>query len=151
MNWQPRLASIVANKNPFMAQTVLLVDDDPLTHQVLQRYLERAGYQMIGARNGREALKLARRQLPQLIILDVMMPDMDGWAVLGQLKKTEATQAIPVILLTMKADPSAQEQAEQAAATLLLAKPISAAQLLAVIKRVIPAPAGNDTSVKTRT
>jgi CheY-like chemotaxis protein len=134
-----------------MAQTVLLVDDDPLTHQVLQRYLERAGYQMIGARNGREALKLARRQLPQLIILDVMMPDMDGWAVLGQLKRTEATQAIPVILLTMKADPSAQEQAEQAAATLLLAKPISAAQLLAVIKRVIPAPAGDNTSGKTRT
>ena len=42
----------MANKSPFMAQTVLLVDDDPLTHQVLQRYLERAGYQMIGTRNG---------------------------------------------------------------------------------------------------
>ncbi len=132
-----------------MAQTVLVVDDDPLTHQVLQRYLERAGYQMLGARNGREALKLARHELPQLIILDVMMPDMDGWAVLGQLKKGEATKSIPVILLTMKADPMAQEQAEQAAATLLLAKPISAAQLLAVIKRVIP-PAGEHTSDETR-
>jgi CheY-like chemotaxis protein len=132
-----------------MAQTVLVVDDDPLTHQVLQRYLERAGYQMLGAKNGREALKMARHELPQLIILDVMMPDMDGWAVLGQLKKGEATKSIPVILLTMKADPMAQEQAEQAAATLLLAKPISAAQLLAVIKRVIP-PAGEHTSDETR-
>src|SRR5207245_2446021 len=53
-----------------MAQTVLVVDDDPLTQRVLQRYLERAGYEMKSARNGREALRLAKRALPQLIIVD---------------------------------------------------------------------------------
>src|SRR5438309_6707813 len=87
-----------------MAQKVLVVDDDPLTGRVLHRYLERAGYQMISANNGREAIKLARRELPQLILLDVMMPDMDGWTVLKRLHKTEATKAIPVIMLTIKAD-----------------------------------------------
>ena len=133
-----------------MAQRVLVVDDDPLTHQVLQRYLERAGYQMISARNGREGLKLARRQLPQLILLDLMMPDMDGWTVLRQLKKAKATQAIPVIMLTMKADRAAQEQSERAGATLFLAKPISAAQLLAVIRRVIAATAEEDTPGEAR-
>ena len=133
-----------------MAQRVLVVDDDPLTHQVLQRYLERAGYQMISARNGREGLKLARRQPPQLILLDLMMPDMDGWTVLRQLKKAKATQAIPVIMLTMKADRAAQEQSERAGATLFLAKPISAAQLLAVIRRVIAATAGDDTPGEAR-
>ncbi len=64
-----------------MAHTVLVVDDDPLTQRVLQHYLERAGYQMLSANNGRDAIKLARSESPQLIILDVMMPDMDGWTV----------------------------------------------------------------------
>ena len=123
-----------------MAHTVLVVDDDPLTQRVLQHYLERAGYQMLSANNGRDAIKLARRDSPRLIILDVMMPDMDGWTVLKKLKKTEATKAIPVILLSANADLMAKEESSRSGATLVLVKPISAEQLLAVIRRLVPGP-----------
>ena len=126
-----------------MAQTVLVVDDDPLTQRVLQRYLERAGYEMKSARNGREALRLARRDLPQLIILDVMMPDMDGWTALRRLRKTENTKTIPVIMLTSNADLQAQEESSRSGATLLLAKPINAGQLLSVIRKLTPDGSGN--------
>ena len=123
-----------------MPQMVLVVDDDPLTSQVLQRYLERAGYQMLSATNGREAIKLAKSYAPQLIILDVMMPDMDGWTALERLRKMKATETIPVVVLTINPDATAQEQAQASGATLLLGKPISAAQLVTVIRRLIPAP-----------
>src|SRR5258707_739608 len=89
---------------------ILVVDDDPLTQRVLQHYLERVGYQVLGANNGRDAIRLARQEMPQLVILDVMMPEMDGWTVLKQLKKTEATKAIPVILLSGNADLMAREE-----------------------------------------
>ena len=132
-----------------MAQTVLVVDDDPLTQRVLQRYLERAGYEMKSARNGREALRLAKRDLPQLIILDVMMPDIDGWTALRQLRKAEATKAIPVIVLTSNADLMAQEESTRSGATLLLAKPINAGQLLSVIRKLAPGLGGDATPDKT--
>jgi len=121
-----------------MAQTILVADDDPLTHRVLQRYLERAGYQMLSAQNGREALKIAKRELPQLIILDVVMPEMDGLTTLRHLKKSKATKAIPVIVLTIKADLVSKQETALPQPTLFLAKPISATQLLSAIKRLIP-------------
>ena len=133
-----------------MAHTVLVVDDDPLTQRVLQHYLERAGYQMLSANNGRDAIKLARSESPQLIILDVMMPDMDGWTVLKRIKKIETTKAIPVILLSANADLMAKEESLRSGATYVLVKPISADQLLALIRRLIPAPESDGTADKTR-
>ena len=121
-----------------MGHKVLVVDDDPLTQRILQHYLERAGYEMIGAHNGREAIKRAKQDLPKLIILDVMMPDMDGWTVLRQIQKTETTKTIPVILLSGNAELMATEAAMQSGATQVLVKPINPEQLLAVIRRVLP-------------
>src|SRR6266568_4011473 len=117
-----------------MAHTVLVVDDDPLTQRVLQHYLERAGYRMISAHNGRAAINLARRELPQLLILDVMMPDMDGWAVLREVQQTEATKAIAVILLSGNADLMAKEESLRSGASQILVKPIHPEQLLAVVR-----------------
>jgi len=87
-----------------MAGTVLVVDDDPLTRRVVQHYLEHAGYRVISTGSGREAMELARQELPQLILLDMMLPDMDGPTVLEQLQKTQATTAIPVIRISGNAE-----------------------------------------------
>lgn len=125
-----------------MANTVLIVDDDAVTQKVLQHYLERAGFQMISAHNGREAVKLARRELPQLIICDVMMPDMDGWEVLRQIQATEATREIPVILLSGNAELMAKEESLRSGAAFLLVKPISPDQLLTLVRRLIPGTGG---------
>ncbi len=131
---------VSATKNRIDAPKVLVVDDDPLTQHVLRHYLARAGYQMISAICGREAIKLAKHELPDLIILDIMMPEIDGWAVLRQLKKTEATKFIPVILLSGNSELMAREESLHSGAAQLLVKPISPDQLLTVIRRLVPIP-----------
>jgi len=116
------------------------VDDDPIVHCVLCRVLEGAGYQLARANNGREALELATRDLPQLIILDVLMPDIGGLAVLRQLKNAEATKGIPVIVLTSLAQRTTQLEATASGADLFLSKPFTEAQLLTALRQLLPEP-----------
>src|SRR5215471_3020151 len=121
-----------------MPRTILVVDDDPITQRVLQHYLTRTGYQILSAGNGHEAIELARRELPDLIILDVMMPEMGGLSALRQLKEIEVTKSIPVIIVTVQAAPLTQLEAEASGAALYITKPFSPTQLLAAIKRLLP-------------
>jgi CheY-like chemotaxis protein len=117
---------------------ILVVDDDPLMHRLYQHHLERAGYQMISARTGREALDISSRQPPQLIVMDIMMPDMDGLEALRELKKGEATKAIPVIVITANGHYMARKESEGCGAAMFLTKPFSPMQLLTEIKRIVP-------------
>jgi len=121
-----------------MAYTILVVDDDPVVHWVLGRFLEGSGYQLARANSGREALELAARDLPQLIILDVLMPEMGGLAVLRQLKNAEATKAIPVIVLTNLAQRTTRLEATASGADLFLSKPITEAQLVTALRQLLP-------------
>jgi CheY-like chemotaxis protein len=118
---------------------VLVVDDDPLMHRLFQHHLEKAGYQMVSAKTGREGLDLASRQLPQLIVMDIMMPDMDGLEALRELKKGDATRNIPVIVITANGHHMARKESEQSGAAVFLTKPFSPMQLLTEIKRIMPA------------
>jgi CheY-like chemotaxis protein len=83
-------------------QTVLVVDDDPSILAMHSRMIEQAGHLALTARNGWEALTLVEAQTPDLILLDLMMPEMDGFAVLEELRARESTRAIPVIVLTAR-------------------------------------------------
>ncbi len=80
---------------------VLVIDDDPDVHQMLRRTLRRHGLSVVAARSGEEGLQLARELHPQAITLEAVMPGMDGWTVLAQLKSDAATADIPVIMLTI--------------------------------------------------
>ena len=91
---------------------ILVVDDDPLMHRLFQHHLEKAGYQMVSARTGREALDISARQPPQLIVMDIMMPDMDGLEALRELKKGDVTKAIPVIVITAYGHHIARKESE---------------------------------------
>jgi CheY-like chemotaxis protein len=121
-----------------MAHKVLVVDDDPVVHWVLRRFLEGSGYELTLASNGRDALELATRDLPQLIILDVVMPDMGGLAVLRQLKNTEETKGIPVMVLTNLAQRTTQLEATASGADLFLKKPFTETQLLDALRQLLP-------------
>ncbi|HTL54111.1 MAG TPA: response regulator [Candidatus Limnocylindrales bacterium] len=132
-----------------MPRTVLVVDDDPVVHQVLHHYLGRKGYQMINANNGREAIAAATRELPQLIILDVRMPEMGGLTALRQLKEIESTKAIPVIVLSVHADRETRLESESSGAAVFLTKPFSPAQLLTEIRRLIPGTEPDDKAGNT--
>lgn len=83
-----------------MPKRVLVVDDDDDIRRTVQVHLKRAGYQIILARDGKEALEKARAELPDLIVMDVMMPRMTGFDALEHLKADPTTEAIPVVMLT---------------------------------------------------
>jgi signal transduction histidine kinase/AraC-like DNA-binding protein len=84
------------------SQTVLVVDDDPGILEMHSRLIEQTGRQVLQAHNGREALTLIEQKTPDLILLDLMMPEMDGFAVLDELHARESTRGIPVIILTAR-------------------------------------------------
>jgi CheY-like chemotaxis protein len=111
---------------------VLVVDDNADTLQLFRRYLSGSRYQFIGAQSGRQALALAESARPDIIVLDVMMPEQDGWMLLSQLRENPRTRDVPVIVCTIVP----QEQlALLLGAAQFLRKPISRAVLLAALDR----------------
>jgi signal transduction histidine kinase/DNA-binding response OmpR family regulator len=124
---------------PGEEQVVLVVDDDPNALDLLARTLQEAGVKVVTASEGPEALKLARTLLPAAITLDVMMPGMDGWEVLRELKADPATQDIPVIMVTMTDD---RALGYALGATEFLTKPVQRTQLMQLLERHAPEDAG---------
>jgi CheY-like chemotaxis protein len=111
---------------------VLIVDDNPNARDLLDRTLRREGYRTALATNGVEALEMARKLRPSAITLDVMMPGMDGWAVLGQLKADPVTCDIPVIMMTVLED---RNLAYSLGASDYLTKPIDRDRLASVLRK----------------
>lgn len=81
---------------------ILIVDDDPDMVEIISLIIGHAGYTVIEAFSGQQGLDLAARHRPHVILLDIMMPDLDGWRVFDRLRAAEATRAIPVVALTAK-------------------------------------------------
>src|SRR5437667_10083401 len=118
-----------------MRPKILVVDDEPFMLRLIQHHLENAGYEMIKARNGREAVETAARDNPLLIVMDAMMPNTDGFAALRQLKQEPSTRSIPVIMLTANPHKYSREEAESSGAAIFLTKPFSPTQLLEEIRK----------------
>ena len=118
------------------AGTVLVVDDDPSVRNLLGRFLSREGYQVETAPDGATGLRLARERRPDVITLDVLMPDMDGWAVLSALKADPELATIPVVMLSVVDD---KPTAFALGVAEYLTKPIDRAGLAAVLRRYTPA------------
>lgn len=84
---------------------VIYVEDDPEMIDLIKLILNRQGFEVLGANGGRKGLELIQSELPDLVLLDLMMPDMDGWSVYQQLKSIPETNQIPVIIITAKSQP----------------------------------------------
>lgn len=112
--------------------TVLVIDDEPAVHEILARTLSRYGFRVEGALTGEEGLRAARKLRPQIITLDVMMPGMDGWAVLAALKSDRNLAEIPVIMLTIVDD---RNLGYSLGAADYLTKPIDRERLASVLLR----------------
>src|SRR5690625_4375017 len=102
---------------------ILVVDDQPGNLRVVGALLSRTGHEVLPASNGHEALEIAARELPDLILLDVMMPDMDGFEVLAQIKREEALMQLPVVCLTAARDREQLLRAFDAGAVDYVTKP----------------------------
>jgi class 3 adenylate cyclase len=114
-----------------MSSRILVVDDSPANIQALAGTLKDKGYQISVATNGRQALDVTARLRPDLILLDVMMPEMDGFETCRRLKADEATRGIPVIFLTARAETADLVQGFELGAVDYVAKPFNAHELLA--------------------
>jgi len=85
------------------AKRILCIEDEPEMIDLIRLILGRRGFEVSGAAGGNAGIKAVREQLPDLVLLDLMMPDMDGWEVYQQMKANESTRNIPVIVVTAKA------------------------------------------------
>lgn len=130
-----------------MAKRILAVDDERAIVRLVQVNLERAGYEVVTAYDGREALEKVASESPDLIVLDVMMPYMDGFEVLETLKKNPETRDTPVIMLTAKAQDADVFRGWQSGVDCYLTKPFNPMELLAFVKRVFKS-LEDDTSEK---
>lgn len=115
-------------------RVVLVVDDDPIALDLLERALQGAGVRVVTVRDGQEALSLARTLQPAAITLDVLMPGMDGWEVLRELKADSETRDIPVIMVTMTDN---SELGYSLGATEFLTKPVQRGQLAQLLDRYV--------------
>ncbi len=122
------------SKESIILPKVLIIDDDPVVHDLMSRFLMKQGFQVETASGGKEGLEKARHEQPAAIILDVMMPDMDGWSVLSALKTDEVLVDIPVIMMTFIQD---QNLGYTLGASDYLTKPVDRQQLSEVLQRHI--------------
>jgi putative two-component system response regulator len=117
-----------------MSAKILVVDDEPSIVDVLTRFLSREGYSVVTAVNGREALEQVRQEPPDLILLDVTMPEMDGFKVCQQLKEDQSTALIPITMLTGLDDREHRTRGIEAGADDFLTKPFEQSILRARIR-----------------
>ncbi len=118
---------------------VLVVDDDPLVVKILRDPLEREGYDVSVASHGLEALKRVKEHRPDLIILDILMPLLDGFKVARLLKFDKRFKDIPIIVLTSRATEGERKMGEQVGANEFLFKPFRPPHVLEVVKRYLNA------------
>ncbi len=121
-----------------MKVKILLVDDEPEVLEFLGRRLEKHGFEVFTAADGVHGLEVARAQLPDLILLDITMPNKDGMTMLRELKEDGATVKIPVVMVTAKSASDAIFEGQKFGATDYMIKPIDFDQLLKYVRRYTP-------------
>ena len=119
-----------------MPRKILAVDDEKFIVRLVQVTLERQGYQVITASDGKEALEKVDSEKPDLVVLDVMMPYMDGFEVLQTLRRDPATRDIPVIMLTAKAQDADVFRGWQSGVDCYLTKPFNPLELVSFVNRI---------------
>lgn len=116
---------------------ILIADDDADMRMLLAAMLESEGYTVLQAENGQEAVEMARKELPALVMLDIHMPVMDGLKACKEIKTDKVTRAVPVVMLTVEGSINEIQQAISYGAKTYITKPSSKAEILKVVKSII--------------
>ena len=124
-------------KDTYQKQTILVVDDEKELAALVSLHMKMAGFEVLTAVNGEKALELSREEKPDLIILDLMLPKIDGWQVCEQLRQDAVTKDIPVIMLTARTQIEDKLKGFEAGADDYVTKPFSPRELVARVKRVL--------------
>ena len=121
---------------------ILIVEDNPENRDALSRRLQRRGFEVILAVDGKAGVEMARTEKPDLVLMDMNMPELDGWEATRQIKAAEESRSIPVIALTAHAMSGDRERALQAGCTDYHTKPVELPKLLAQIESILSQGAG---------
>lgn len=116
------------------SKKLLLIDDDPNLILLVKDYLEFRGYQVITAENGREALEILEQQIPDMIICDVMMPEMDGYTLVERVRQDARTNWIPVLFLSAKGQSQDRVKGLNTGADVYMVKPFEPEELVAQVE-----------------
>jgi CheY-like chemotaxis protein len=119
------------------SKQILVCDDDPVILRLLQVNLELEGYDVLLAQHGQKAIEIAMKEHPDLVILDIMMPRMDGYQTCRRIKSEESTKDIPVIFLSAKAQQSDIEKGKSYGVEDYLTKPFDPTDLIEVVERLV--------------
>ncbi|HJS94296.1 MAG TPA: response regulator [Solirubrobacteraceae bacterium] len=122
---------------PDSTPTILVADDEEDLRELVTYRLTRSGYRVIGAGDGQEALKLAAERTPDLMVLDVMMPKLDGYELTRRVRAEAALRSIPVILLTARSQESDIDRGFEVGADDYLKKPFNPDELVARVRAVL--------------
>ncbi len=123
-----------------MTKSILVVDDELYIVNILDFSLESEGFRVRSAANGEEALRMAVDEIPDLIILDVMMPKIDGFEVCRALKAKAETKQVPIVLLTAKDRDADRKKGEEAGCDAYITKPFSPSRLIDKVRELLGAP-----------
>jgi two-component system alkaline phosphatase synthesis response regulator PhoP len=129
-----------------MAQRILVVDDDAEIVRLLRAYLVQEGYQVLAAYDGEEALHVIRRERPDLVVLDLMMPRLDGWDVTRAVRRAPALRATPIIMLTARVDDQDKIVGLELGADDYVTKPFNPREVVARVRAVLRRSGGEGTS-----
>jgi len=132
-----RAGGVTLGRRNILNRSILLVDDEPQTLDLLRLMLKRDGYDVYEAGGGEDALEMVKNLLPDLVLLDVMMPDIDGIQVCEGIRTDHRTADIPVVMLSARTHQTAVEKGILVGATRYLSKPISRADLLRHVREVL--------------
>jgi DNA-binding response OmpR family regulator len=117
------------------SQTILVVDDDTAILDMISQILQEENYHVITANNGRAAITRAQQEEPRLILLDLMMPEMNGWQVINELRASPKTRSIPVLLLSARREMAVT--AQELGVTSYLEKPFDLDDLLSRVEQIL--------------
>ena len=127
-----------------MAAKVLLVEDNEMNRDMISRRLERRGFQMLIAIDGEQGIQIAQKERPDLILMDMSLPVLDGWEATRRLKAAPETRRIPIIALTAHAMASDEQRAREAGCDDFDTKPIELNRLLEKMQRFLDAAPGSE-------
>ncbi len=119
-----------------MGKRVLVIDDEAHLRDVVTAYLEPVGYEVLSAETGEAGFLLANKDWPDIILLDLALPDMDGYEVCGLLRHGHGTRQVPVVMFTASNDPALTRRAYAAGAQACILKPFRREALIAVLQAV---------------
>ncbi len=117
---------------------ILIIEDDRDNMDLMRFMMERQGYEVLEAYDGREGLEMARTMLPHLALVDLAMPEVDGWTVIRELKRDPATQQIKIVVVTVRSLVEDRLRAQEAGCDAFITKPMSMAQLAEVVSQFLP-------------